>query len=161
MKGRRCCFFVTAEMQPLLAEFPFLDPIPVFHFSKTQPSFFQFIYAINSLTSVFFSIQSCRLGGENPSCSRKCLRQNFHGRIFTSSLDIQTWISWASDIEIKRFKNSNSSMRVGLQLSRRIQGEIKSFYITESGRNLVGKKNGFLIWFKNWRMPSMPIWLRV
>jgi hypothetical protein len=77
MKGRRCRFFVTAKMQPLLAEFPFLDPIPVFHFSKTQPSFFQFIYAINSLISVFFSIQSCRLGGQNPSCSRKCLRQNF------------------------------------------------------------------------------------
>jgi hypothetical protein len=84
-------------MQPLLAEFPFLDPIPVFHFSKTQPSFFQFIYAINSLTSVFFSIQSCRLGGGKSFLQQKMfaaefifLRQNFHGRIFTSSLDIQT-----------------------------------------------------------------------
>jgi len=31
-------------------------------------------------------------------------------------------------------------MRVRLQLSWRIQGEIKSFYTTDSGRNLVGKK---------------------
>jgi hypothetical protein len=64
----------------------------------------------------------------------------FFGRIFTSSLDIQTWISWVSDIKIKRFKNPNSFMRVGLQLYRMIRGEIKSFYRTESGRNLVGKK---------------------
>jgi hypothetical protein len=65
-------------MQPLLAEFPFLDPIPVFHFSKTQPSFFQFIYAINSLTSVFFSIQSCRLGGKIlPAAENVCGRIYF------------------------------------------------------------------------------------
>jgi len=31
-------------------------------------------------------------------------------------------------------------MCVGLQLSRGIQGEIKSFYRTETGSNLVGKK---------------------
>jgi hypothetical protein len=55
------------------------------------------------------------------------LRQNFRGRISTSSLDIQMWISWAFDIEIKWFKNSNSSTHVGLQLSWRIRGEIKSF----------------------------------
>jgi hypothetical protein len=43
------------------------------------------------------------------------------------TLDIQTGISWASDIEIKRFESSNSSMRLGLQLWWRSQREIKSF----------------------------------
>jgi hypothetical protein len=33
------------------------------------------------------------------------------------TLDIQMRISWASNIEIKRFKNPNSSTRTGLQLS--------------------------------------------
>jgi len=39
-------------------------------------------------------------------------------------LDIQTGIFWASNIEIRRFKNSNSSTRTGLQLSWMIQSEI-------------------------------------
>jgi hypothetical protein len=67
-------------------------------------------------------------------------RQNFCGRIFAFSLDIQTRISWVSDIKIKRLENPNSSTHVGLQFSWRIQGEIKVFYRIESSRNLVGKK---------------------
>jgi len=53
---------------------------------------------------------------------------------------MQTGISWASDIEIKQFKNQNSSTRIRLQLSWRIKNEINSFWITETGCNLVGKK---------------------
>ena len=121
-----------------------------FYFFKTQPSFFQFISAITSLIPVLFQFSPQSWG------TKSFLRQNFHFLI-----SIQTLISWVSNIKIKRFKNPNSSMRVGLQLSRKIQGEIKSFYRTESGRNLVGKKNDLLIWFKNWRMLSIPIWLRV
>jgi len=49
-------------------------------------------------------------------------------------------ISWASDNEIKRFKSPNSSTHTGLQLSWRIQSEIKSFWRTKlqinSGWNL-------------------------
>jgi hypothetical protein len=43
------------------------------------------------------------------------------------TLDIQTGISWASDIEIKRFKSPNLSTRLGLQLWWRSRREIKSF----------------------------------
>jgi hypothetical protein len=67
--------------------------------------------------------------------AKSFLRQNFRFLI-----SIQTRISWASDIEIKRFESLILSMCVELQLSWRIQGEIKSFYRTKSGRNLVGKK---------------------
>jgi len=89
MKGRRCCFFVTVEMQPLLAEFPFLDPIPVFHFSKTQPSFFQFIYAINSLISVFFQFSPADLGGKIlPAAENVCGRFFFCGRIFAAEFSL-------------------------------------------------------------------------
>jgi hypothetical protein len=56
------------------------------------------------------------------------------------TLDIQIEISWASDIEIKWFKSSNSSTRLGLKLWWRSQSEIKSFYRTETGSNLVGQK---------------------
>ena len=127
-----------------------------FYFFKTQPSFFQFISAITSLIPVFFFNSVLQSWG-----AKSFLRQKmFCGRIFTSSFDIQTWISWASDIEIKQLKNPNSSTHVGLQLSWRIRGEIKSFYRTESSRNLVGKK-----WspdmIQNWLMSSIPIWLRV
>jgi hypothetical protein len=78
----------------------------------------KFLSVINSLISVFFfQFSPANLGGGNPSC----------GRIFAFSLDSQMWISWTSDIEIKRLKKPNSSTHVGLQLSWRIQGEIKSF----------------------------------
>jgi hypothetical protein len=43
------------------------------------------------------------------------------------TLDIQTGISWASDIEIKRFKIPNSSTRSGLQIWWKIWSEITSF----------------------------------
>ena len=44
----------------------------------------------------------------------------FHARF-------QTWISWASNIEIKQFKSLNSSTCLRLQLWWRIQSEKKSF----------------------------------
>jgi hypothetical protein len=56
------------------------------------------------------------------------------------TLDIQMGISWASDIEIKWFKSPNSSTRLGLKLWWRSRSEIKSFYRTETGSNLVGQK---------------------
>jgi hypothetical protein len=78
----------------------------------------------------------------------------------TFRLDIQTWISWASDIEIKQFRNQNSSTRIRLQLSWRIQSQIKSFWRTKSGRKLVGRNGSLdLIW--KLTMSSIPIWLRV
>jgi hypothetical protein len=43
------------------------------------------------------------------------------------TLDIQTGISWAFDIEIKGFKSPNSSTRSGLQIWWRIWSEKKSF----------------------------------
>jgi len=58
----------------------------------------------------------------------------------TFMLDIQMGTSWASDIEIKWFKSSNSSTCLGLQLWWRSRSEIKSFYKTETGSNLVGQK---------------------
>jgi len=61
-------------------------------------------------------------------------------RILCFHARFQKEISWASDIEIKKFKSSNSSMCPRLQLWWRIRSEIKSFWITESGRNLVGQK---------------------
>jgi hypothetical protein len=45
----------------------------------------------------------------------------------TFTLDIQTGISWASDIEIKRFKIPNSSTHSGLQIWWKIRSEITSF----------------------------------
>jgi hypothetical protein len=54
------------------------------------------------------------------------------------TLDIQTGISWASDIEFKWFESSNSSTCPGLQLWWRIQSEINSFWITELQPNSSG-----------------------
>jgi len=56
------------------------------------------------------------------------------------TLDIQMGISWASDIKIKWFKTPNSSTHLGLKLWWRSRSEIKSFYRTETGSNLVGQK---------------------
>jgi hypothetical protein len=56
--------------------------------------------------------------GKNPSCGQESL---------LSTLDIQTGISWASDIEIKWFKSLKLSTRPGLQLWWRSWSEIKSF----------------------------------
>jgi len=67
--------------------------------------------------------------GKNPSRGQESL---------LSKLDIQTGISWAFDIEIKRFKSSNSSTFPGLQLWWRIQTEINSFWITELQPNSAG-----------------------
>ena len=53
-------------------------------------------------------------------------------------LDIQMGISWASDIEIKRFKSPNTSTCLRLQLWWRIQSEINSFWITELQPNSAG-----------------------
>jgi len=78
--------------------------------------------------------------------------------VFT--LDIQTRISWASDIKIKRFKSPNLYTRPGLQLWWRVWSEIKSFSRTESGSNLVGQK-GSPDLIQKLTMPSIPIWLRV
>jgi hypothetical protein len=55
-----------------------------FYFFKTQPSFFQFISAISSLIPVFFQFSPANLGGKILPAA-----ENFCGRIFTSSLDIQ------------------------------------------------------------------------
>jgi hypothetical protein len=62
------------------------------------------------------------------------------GRILCFHARFQTGISWVSDIKIKQFKISYSSTCLRLQLWWRIQSKIKSFWITESGRNLVGQK---------------------
>jgi hypothetical protein len=67
--------------------------------------------------------------GKNPSHGQESL---------LSTLDIQTGISWAFDIEIKRFKSLNSSTCPGLQPWWRIQSEINSFWITESQPNSAG-----------------------
>jgi len=67
--------------------------------------------------------------GKNPSRGQESL---------LSTLDIQTGISWAFDIEIKRFKSPYSSTRPGLQLWWRIQSEINSFWITELQPNSAG-----------------------
>jgi hypothetical protein len=48
-------------------------------------------------------------------------------RILCFHARFQTWISWASHIEIKQFKSPNSSMRPRLQLWWRSRREIKSF----------------------------------
>jgi hypothetical protein len=71
------------------------------------------------------------------------------------TLDIQMGISWASDIEIKWFKSSNSSTRLGLQLWWRSRSEIKSFYKTETDSNLVGQK------VLDLTILSIQIWLRI
>jgi len=56
--------------------------------------------------------------GKNPSRGQESL---------LSTLDIQTGKSWASDIEIKRFKSPNLSTHLGLQFWWRSQSEIKLF----------------------------------
>jgi hypothetical protein len=56
------------------------------------------------------------------------------------TLDIQMGISWASNIKIKWFKSPNSFTCLGLKLWWRSRSEIKSFYRTETGSNLVGQK---------------------
>jgi hypothetical protein len=68
------------------------------------------------------------------------------------TLNIQMGISWASDIEIKWFKSPNSSTRLGLKLWWRSRSEIKSFYITETGSNLVGQKGS---WSDNTEHPNL------
>jgi hypothetical protein len=78
----------------------------------------------------------------------------------TFTLDFQTGISWAFDIEIMQFKNPYSSICTELQLSWRIQIQIKSFWKTESGRNLVGR-NGSPNLIQKLTMLSIPIRLRV
>jgi hypothetical protein len=67
--------------------------------------------------------------GKNPSRSQESL---------LSTLDIQTGISWAFDIEIKWFKSLNSSTCLGIQLWWRIPSEINSFWITELQPNSAG-----------------------
>jgi len=67
--------------------------------------------------------------GKNPSRSQESL---------LSTLDIQMGISWAFDIEIKRFESPNSSTCPGLQLWWRIQSEINSFWIIELQPNSAG-----------------------
>jgi hypothetical protein len=54
------------------------------------------------------------------------------------TLDIQTRMSWASDIKIKQFKSPNSSTCPGLHLWWRIRSEINSFWITELQPNSAG-----------------------
>jgi hypothetical protein len=90
------------------------------------------------------------------TCGRIFLRQNFHFLIRYSNMNILS--SWYRNQVIQKLKFIYACKTTTFM---RIQGEIKLFYTTDSGRNLVGKKNGLLIWFKNWRMPSSPIWLRV
>jgi hypothetical protein len=67
----------------------------------------------------------------------------------------------SSDIEIKWYKSTNSSMRLGLKLWCKSQSEIKSFYRTKSSSNLVGRKGISGSNSKNWRMLRILIWLRV
>jgi len=65
-----------------VAEFlSFSNSIPVFSISsQTQPSFFQSLSAINSFISVFFFNSVLQTWGQNPSCGKKVLRQNFCAR---------------------------------------------------------------------------------
>ena len=53
--------------------------IPFFHFFPKPSQVSSNLYQQLTPLFQFFSIQSCKLGeGGNPSCGRKCLRQNFH-----------------------------------------------------------------------------------
>ena len=59
-------------------------------------------------------------------------------------LDIETQISWASAFQIARFKIPESSIRVGLQLSWRVQRETKPGFINRICRNLLVKNRARL-----------------
>jgi len=105
--------------------------------------------------STYMTKTSMKVQSEIKSFWRTKLQQNSVGNLLAAwfsafTLDIQKGIFWAFVIEIRRFKNPNSSKRIGLQLSWKIQSEIKSFWITESSRNLLGQKD-LLIWFENWQ----------
>jgi len=73
--------------------------------------------------------------GQNPSCGRKFLRQNFHFLIRYSNVNILSFWYWNQAIQKSKFIYTCRTTTF-----MRIRGEIKSFYRTESGRNLVGKK---------------------
>ena len=92
----------------------------------TLLSSFQYPSSIQSLILVLFnSVLGPKKSFESgPRTWAKIL---LAAGISTFTLDIQTGISWASDIEIKQFKSPNSSTCPGLQLWWRIQIEIKSF----------------------------------
>ena len=74
MKGRRCRFFVIAEMNLSWQNFHFRI-LPPFSISPKPSQVSSNLYM--QLIPLFqsFSIQSCR--PEKPYCSRKCLRQIF------------------------------------------------------------------------------------
>jgi hypothetical protein len=73
--------------------------------------------------------------GKNPSRGQESL---------LSTLDIQTGISWAFDIEIKRFKRPKFIYMSWTTTLMRIQSEINSFWIIElqpnSARNLLAAR---------------------
>ena len=127
---------------------------PVIYDDPTPLSSFQYHSSIQSLILTLFDsvlgpkkilrISPANLGYILPAAEFSAL-----------TLDIQMGISWASDIEIKWFKSSNSSTRLGLQLWWRSQSEIKSFYKTETDSNLVGQK------VLDLTILSIQIWLRI
>ena len=71
------------------------------------------------------------LWNKNPSCNMILYFYSTHS----------TRISWVSDIKIWWFKNPNSFIPIGLQLSGSIQSEKKSFWRTKITRNLLGQKD--------------------
>ena len=83
------------------------------------------------------------------------------GRILCPHVRYSNGNILSSDIEIKWYKSTNSSMRLGLKLWCKSQSEIKSFYRTKSSSNLVGRKGISGSNSKNWRMLRILIWLRV
>ena len=105
------------------------DPAPL--------SSFQYPSSIQSLIlALFNSVLGPKKSFE--SIPRTWAKTLLAARNPFSTLDIQTGISWAFDIKIKRFKNPNSSTCPGLQLWWRIQSEINSFWITELQPNSAG-----------------------
>ena len=109
----------------------------IFMMIQFQPISFWFHLQLNPLF-YHFSIQSLVQKKSFESGLRTWAKILFAAGIPAFTLNIQTGISWASDIEIKRFNSQNSSKYPRLQLWWRIQGEINSFWITELQPNSAG-----------------------
>jgi len=80
-----------------------INPIPVFRFFKTQPGSSNLYLQLTPLFQ-FFLIQSCKLGGQKPSCGRKFFffRQNFNFLIRCSNMNILNF--WYRNQAIQKIK---------------------------------------------------------
>ena len=113
---RRSCSNVESVM---IAWFVFVcfNPLP-------SVLYFHLFFSLLSLLLPAFLISQQRKDeGRNSLCSLRFFSPNCLPLLCFFSF----WISWASDIKIKRFKSPNLSTYPGLQLWWRIQSEIKSF----------------------------------